>query len=504
MSDSPFVVGFYTIKSRGKLSSNYKTLGQVLTEEGYQPVDFTEFPISRDNLAPIDILVIPCPDNNKLSKDEIQAINNWVTVDGGGLLMLSHAGGDKGRRTNLSQLAEQFGMMFENNQVLDKYNNMGVENLPVIDNWAIPHPISENLTKIVFRAGCSVTISGINVTPVFSSGPNADPFETPLMLASENGEGRVVALGSYEMFRDKISGGMRQEDHKPLALNIFSWLKSTHREKIKAGLAHPTPQDDSYAEFSSNSSSFSNSNGIPSSYGSNLPPNGISGASPGYSGMIYPKTYESQVKILAKEDLLNAFENTLTDFYNFKQRMFQEFEQYETNLALLMRAVLASEEDIIELQKRNAEESPTGAPPVKDETESATEFDNAAIQNGEEYDLQDDLNTEGTSEEEIPSASSEPTPESIASDLKALALSAPRNNAPKTDAPKTKEELLEEKQNLENKLNSIRNLSEFVDKKFKSGKLEEKGYQKQKQKLEKDLNKAISRLAEIQKSIDKL
>ncbi|MHA1675055.1 MAG: hypothetical protein ACTSYI_15670, partial [Promethearchaeota archaeon] len=343
--------------------------------------------------------------------------------------------------------------------------------------------------KIVFRAGCSVTISGINVTPVFSSGPQADPFETPLMLASENGEGRVVALGSYEMFRDKISGGMRQDDHKTLALNIFSWLKSTHREKIKAGLVNPTPQNDSFAEFSSNSSSSSNSNGIPSSYGSNLPPNGNSGAPPDFSGMIYPKTYESQVKILAKEDLLNAFEHTLTDFYTFKQRMLQEFEQFETNLALLMRAVLASEEDIIELKKLNTEKSPTGANPINDEAGYAS---NAAIQNGEEYNLPEDLNPEGSS------TSSEPTPESIASDLKAL-----QPPTPKKDAPKSKEELLEEKQNLENKMNSIKNLSEFVEKKFKSGKLEEAGYIKQTKKLDKDINKANLQLAEIQKSLDK-
>ncbi|MHA1675272.1 MAG: hypothetical protein ACTSYI_16800, partial [Promethearchaeota archaeon] len=85
MSDHMFTIGFYTIKCRGKLSSNYRSLGKILIEEGYKPVDFTEFPVSRDNLAPIDILIIPCPDNNKLSKDEIQAINAWVTLDGGGL-----------------------------------------------------------------------------------------------------------------------------------------------------------------------------------------------------------------------------------------------------------------------------------------------------------------------------------------------------------------------------------------------------------------------------------
>ncbi|MHA1522255.1 MAG: hypothetical protein ACTSRK_18940 [Promethearchaeota archaeon] len=498
MTDSPFTIGFYTIKSRGKLSSNYRSLGQILIEAGYKPVDFTEFPITRDNLAPIDILVIPCPDNNKLSKNEIQAINAWVTIDGGGLLMLSHAGGDKGRRTNLSQLAEQFGMIFENNQVLDKYNNLGVENLPVIDSWAIPHPISENLKKIVFRAGCSVTISGINVSPVFSSGPDADPFETPLLLASENGEGRVVSMGSYEMFRDKISGGIRQEDHKLLALNIFSWLKSTRREQIKEGLKQQVTQN---GLSNVNSSETTNINDFSSPSASNYPIFANSGSSIKGSGTIYPKTYESHIKILAKEELLSAFEQTLNDFYNFKQRMLQEFQQFETNLALLMKAVLASEKDIIELKNQNSEQPSSGKTNFNGETENeedqVTEFDNASIQNGEEYDL-----PEGPSPEvEIPFTSSETetTPESISSDLKAL-----EPPAPKEDTPRSKEELLEEKQNLENKLNSIKNLSEFVDKKFKSGKLKEDGYEKQKKKLDKDSLKANTRLAEIQKLLDQM
>ena len=498
MSENQFNIGFYTIKSRGKLSSNYRSLGQVLIEAEYQPMDFTEFPITRDKLALIDILVIPCPDNNKISKDEILAIKSWVTLDGGGLLMLSHAGGDKGRRTNLSELAEKFGMIFENNQVLDKYNNLGVENLPVIDSWAIPHPISQKLTKIVFRAGCSLTISGINVSPVFSSGPNADPFETPLMLASENGEGRVVSLGSYEMFRDKISGGMRQEDHKTLALNIFSWLKTTHREKIKAGLAPKIQPNNLSPEFSPTSSSSSSYNDTPSQYGSNLPSNANFGSTQDFSGIISPKTFESHVKILAKEDLLNAFEHTLNDFYTLKQRMLQEFEQFETNLALLMKAVLASEKDIIEFQKQSSEPSQADLNTSDIEPESTSEFTNATLSNGQEYDLSEDLNPEESfSEGEDPSTSSEPTPESIFADLKAL-----EPPIPKVKTQKTIDELLEEKQNLENKVNSIKNLSAFVEKKFTSGKLKEDEFENQKKKLDKDSDHAQSRLLEIQKLLD--
>ena len=195
-------------KERGNLSTNFKTLSSMLNENGFTCYSYAEFPIARNNLAPFDILVLACPDNAKFSKQEIDIIVNWVKTEGGGLLMLSHAGGDKGRRSNLSELAEQFGIIFENDQVLDKVNNMGVENLPLISNFGFPHPINEDISSICYRAGCSLTISNMSVTPVVSSSADAEPVESPLILSTEMGEGRIVAVGSYEMFRDKISGGI--------------------------------------------------------------------------------------------------------------------------------------------------------------------------------------------------------------------------------------------------------------------------------------------------------
>ena len=101
-----------------------------------------------------------CPDFAKINPQEIEAVKQWVTEDGGGLLLLSHAGGDKGRRSNLSEIAEQFGMAFENDQVLDKTNNLSVEKLPIINSFPTPHPITEGLNSICFRAGCSLTNTG--------------------------------------------------------------------------------------------------------------------------------------------------------------------------------------------------------------------------------------------------------------------------------------------------------------------------------------------------------
>ena len=111
--------------------------------------------VLEESLKPYDILVFACPDYSKISSQEVMEISNWVKEDGGGLLLLSHAGGDRGRSSNLSELSEQFGIAFENDQVLDETVNIGMENLPLISNFMPPHPITGGIGEICYRAGCS-------------------------------------------------------------------------------------------------------------------------------------------------------------------------------------------------------------------------------------------------------------------------------------------------------------------------------------------------------------
>ena len=148
-------------------------------------------------------------------------------------MMLSHAGGDKGRNSNLGDLSQQFGIIFEGDQVLDEINNLGVENLPVIsaDHFIPPHPITNGVGEICYRAGCSLTIIGGAIS-IITSNESSEPFSCPLMCTAEPENGRICAIGSYEMFRDKTGGGLQYEEHASLALNIFNWLVSDYRMEI--------------------------------------------------------------------------------------------------------------------------------------------------------------------------------------------------------------------------------------------------------------------------------
>ncbi|MBY9007884.1 MAG: hypothetical protein KGD63_14175 [Candidatus Lokiarchaeota archaeon] len=215
-------------KPRGNLNENFTEFYRILTENDFICHEFFEASITEESLKGYDILVFTCPDFSKISHQEILEIENWVKNDGGGLLLLSHAGGDKGRNSNLSELAELFGMTFENDQVLDEENNFGLENLPLISNFSPPHPITSGIKNLCYRAGCSLSIIG-GAIPIANSNESSDPFSSPLICVSEPDKGRVCCCGSYEIFRDKIGGGISYETHSNLVINIFNWLISDYR-----------------------------------------------------------------------------------------------------------------------------------------------------------------------------------------------------------------------------------------------------------------------------------
>jgi len=456
-------------KERGNLSTNLKSLSSMLNENEFTCYPYAEFPIAKNNLAPYDILVLACPDNAKISKQEIETIVHWVK-EGGGLLMLSHAGGDKGRRSNLSELSEQFGIIFENDQVLDKVNNMGVENLPLITNFGFPHPITEDISSICYRAGCSLTMSSMNVTPVVSSSAESEPVESPLILSTEIGEGRIVAVGSYEMFRDKIAGGFNEGSHSQLLMNIFSWLRTSKREQIRSERGAATDQN--------------GYQGGDVAEGTSLPPESVGQNQVPQYTTIPLKSYKSDVKIISNAELFKAFEGLVTDFYSFKDRMLKEFENLQSNLSNLLGAVIASEEDLVNVSRPSQPDvSLHLTPPPSSETKNKN--------HAKSIDHEIDIST--------PADYS-----SMAENIKEMEIAKEEIQAEKESAidsaqklKKTKDEYDAEIESLGNKLNSIKNLTSFVEKKFSSGKLSKKNYDKQTKKLSSDLKKTQDKIAEL-------
>ncbi|MHA1279450.1 MAG: hypothetical protein ACTSQ8_19800 [Candidatus Helarchaeota archaeon] len=215
-------IGFDTTqKERGRIFSNYQGLRSIL-EEGAIPFnEISEFPLPLSTLQKYDIIFFPCPDSSRLIPDEIMAILEYVS-DGGNLILLNHAGGDQGRRTNLGSLTEALGITFNNDEVLDPFSNLGVDAYPIIDNFR-DHPILQNIDNFCYRIGCSLTIHN-EAIPLALTGNKATPPNQPVIGLVRYGTGHILASGSYEMFQDNVKGGIEYHNNAQLIRNIIKWL----------------------------------------------------------------------------------------------------------------------------------------------------------------------------------------------------------------------------------------------------------------------------------------
>jgi len=435
-------------KPRGRLDENFTELKDFLNTNGFECFNFLEAPITQSSLKPYDVLVFVCPDFSKISPLEISEINNWVLEDGGGLLLLSHAGGDRGRNSNLSELSQNFGMAFENDQVLDETYNLGMENMPIITAFIPPHPITNGLSSICFRSGCSLMVLG-NAIAIVSSNETSEPFSSPLICVSEPENGRVCAIGSYEIFRDKIGCGFNSDDHPSLAFNIFTWLVSEHRLELRVNGEIPeiTSQQIKTSQFSE---------------------------TPSYEQYTENRKVDIDfsMKISRKSELfelLKIFQNQINTI--------------KTTVDKLIKTTEASESEIAELKEVLAP-LPTHPPIIEPLTQQPVSiFD----------ELSDPTLTELPPKPvELQSSSSD-----IFSELSKT--QKPKNTIAQLKKKPKKSELLSQKNTLENKLNSVKNLLGFVEKKHIAGELDDESYAKRVKQLKNDIKKTQSEIDDINK-----
>ncbi len=213
-----------TQNERGRLDTTYSTFGKLLKDNDFDVEPYTEFMILAKNVKDAEVLVFGCPNSSKLRPAEIVVLTNYVKA-GGGLLLLSLSGGDRGLMNNLSKLSKTFGIEFDNTAVKDERSNAGLPTMPFISNL-MAHSCTEDVQDILYPSGCSLKVSGSAVT-VASSSDMADPANQPVIAVAEYGKGRVICAGSYEIFRK--GGGLKHAGNKTFAINALKWLSGDVR-----------------------------------------------------------------------------------------------------------------------------------------------------------------------------------------------------------------------------------------------------------------------------------
>ncbi|MEM2143664.1 MAG: hypothetical protein QXS20_05325 [Candidatus Thorarchaeota archaeon] len=206
-----------TQNERGRLDSTYARLGQMLSDNDFDVETYTDFMIVSKNISEFDAIVFACPSGSRLRTAEIDAIKKFV-ADGGGLMLLSLSGGDRGLMTNLGQLSRDFGIDFENTAVKDERNNAGIATMPIVTSIT-SHPVTRDVTSLLVPSSCTLRLSG-NAQGIAMTSSTAEPPSAPVVAVAEYEKGRVVAVGTYEVFR----GGLKHPDNVAFAINAFKWL----------------------------------------------------------------------------------------------------------------------------------------------------------------------------------------------------------------------------------------------------------------------------------------
>ena len=213
-----------TQNERGRLDTTYSSLGKLLKDNDFDVEPYTEFMILAKHIKDAEVMVFGCPNSSKLRPAEIDVLTHYVKA-GGGLLLLSLSGGDRGLMNNLSKLSKTFGIEFANTAVKDERSNAGLPTMPFVNN-IMAHTCTEDVQDILYPSGCSLNVSGSAVT-VVSSSDMADPANQPVIAAAEYGKGRVICAGSYEIFRK--GGGLKHAGNKTFAINALRWLSGDVR-----------------------------------------------------------------------------------------------------------------------------------------------------------------------------------------------------------------------------------------------------------------------------------
>ena len=210
MNTSYYVAFDEAHKPRGKIAGNYSHLKEYLESQGFICQTYMEFPITRQNLAPYDILIINIPEWN-FTASEVDAVKSWIE-DGGGLWVL----GD----TNTAFIPENQNL----NYLLKDFDiklNTSIPHLPTSTKYLPLHPIHEEVSELSFIATAYLNISG---------SAKAIAYEDSNIIAAvqqwENG--RIFIAGDINCVSDFIES----DDNYRFAVNIANWLSASNAKVL--------------------------------------------------------------------------------------------------------------------------------------------------------------------------------------------------------------------------------------------------------------------------------
>jgi hypothetical protein len=212
--------------------SSYRLAAGALIDRDLAVACNADQPLTEATLAGCDVLVIAHPSDPAwerttgtgsplLGAEEIDAIERFVHA-GGGLVVLGETEQEK-YGNNLNELLARFGLHLENDTVQDYEHHLGAPSWVLAELGDGGRGREGDLLARVNQACLyrATTISASNGARVLArTHTTASTPGAPLIVATQQGQGRVVVLADSDLFGDDC---LDQLDHRALWLNIVQW-----------------------------------------------------------------------------------------------------------------------------------------------------------------------------------------------------------------------------------------------------------------------------------------
>lgn len=239
-------------KEQGNPQSNYKKFHRKLKTDF--KVSVNKESINTERLQAANLVIFAGP-REMYSKDEFEAIKEYLS-NGGSVLMMLGEGGEGKHSTNVNYLLEEYGISFNPDAVVRTvYHKYHHPKEALITHGVLckeivraakgepkkakdaPDSLALNITKedanvenldkdnggleFVFPYGATLSVQK-PALPILSSGPISYPLNRPVgAVYNKAGAGRICVLGSVRMFEDDF---LDLEKNKQLLDTLLRWL----------------------------------------------------------------------------------------------------------------------------------------------------------------------------------------------------------------------------------------------------------------------------------------
>ena len=194
--------------------------------------------LTKKVLENIDVLILGNPIDDYFSNIEIKEIVNFVRL-GGSLLLISEYGADYLQKTNLNDIAQNFGILFEKNLIKEQ-NPKNQNCSSILHIHEFPETDFLNgLREVVIGGACSLYLkkgakvlletNKLNIwSEIYNNSSEEwekDKEQQHIIAAySKFGQGKVIAFGDIDIFSSDDNIGINSLDNQKFLHNSFSWL----------------------------------------------------------------------------------------------------------------------------------------------------------------------------------------------------------------------------------------------------------------------------------------